>query len=302
MTETQIYFDNASATPVDRRVLEDMLPYFSIHFGNPSSLHDFGDRAHGALDNAREQAASLIGADSVEIYFTSCGTESNNLALWGIARALKEKGNHIISSSIEHQSIINPLKEMKKEGWEITQVGVDTEGFVDPDDIKKAVKESTVLISVMHANNEVGTIQRIEEISEISREKGIVFHSDGVATAGSIPVDVEKLGVDLYSFSSQQMYGPKGAAALYLKKGTRIKPMLLGGIQESGRRGGTENIPAIVGFGRACELAKEELEKNMAYVTGLRDDAYKWNNKKYQESQIKRASHKKDTGKRPYKF
>jgi cysteine desulfurase len=271
MAGSNIYFDNASATPVDKRVLEDMLPYFSIHFGNPSSLHDFGDKAHGALDNAREQAASLINADSDEIYFTSCGTESNNMALWGIARTLEKKGKHIISSSIEHQSIINPLKEMKKQGWEVTRIGVDSDGFVDPGDIRKAIREDTVLISVMHANNEVGTIQKVKEIAGIAGEKNIEFHSDGVATAGIIPVDVKDLGIDLYSFSAQQMYGPKGAAALYVKKGTRIKPLILGGIQEKGRRGGTENIPAIIGFGRACELAKQELEKNREHISGLRD-------------------------------
>jgi len=272
MTDSNIYFDNASATPVDKRVLEDMLPYFSIHFGNPSSLHDFGDRAHGALDNAREQAAKLINAESDEIYFTSCGTESNNMALWGIARSLEGKGKHIISSSIEHQSIINPLKEMKKQGWDITHIGVDSDGFVDPDEISKAMRKDTVLISVMHANNEVGTIQRIKEISAITREKDIAFHSDGVATAGIIPADVKDLGVSLYSFSAQQMYGPKGAAALYVKKGTRIKPLILGGIQEKGRRGGTENIPAIIGFGRACELARQDLEKNREYISSLRDN------------------------------
>ena len=272
MAKPKIYFDNASTTAVDERVLKEMIPYFSTHFGNPSSLHDFGDSAHGALDNSRNQVASLIGAEDEEIYFTSCGTESNNLALWGIARSLKDKGRHIISSTIEHQSIINPLKEMKREGWEITQVGVDNNGFVDPDEIKNAIKNDTVLISIMHANNEVGTIQMIGEISKIARGKKIIFHSDGIATAGIIPVDVKKLGVDLYSFSAQQMYGPKGAAALYLKKGVRIKPILLGGIQERGRRAGTENMPAIVGFGRACELAKVELENNMEYITGLRDD------------------------------
>ena len=271
MADSNIYFDNASATPVDKRVLEDMLPYFSIHFGNPSSLHDYGDKAHGALDNAREQAAKLINAESEEIYFTSCGTESNNMALWGIARSLEGKGKHIISSSIEHQSIINPLKEMKKQGWDITHIGVDSDGFVDPDDIRKAIRKDTVLISVMHANNEVGTIQRIKEIAAIANEKDIALHSDGVAAAGIIPADVKDLGVSLYSFSAQQMYGPKGAAALYVKKGTRIKPLVLGGIQEKGRRGGTENIPAIIGFGRACELARQELEKNREYISGLRD-------------------------------
>ncbi len=257
---------------MDKRVLEDMLPYFSEHFGNPSSLHDYGDRAHSALDNARSQAAALIGADEDEIYFTSCSTESNNFALWGIARALKRKGMHIVSSVIEHPSIINPLKEMKKEGWDITQIGVDSYGSVDPDDIKKAIKKDTVLISVMHANNEVGTIQMVKEISKIAGENDIIFHSDGAAAAGIIPVDIKKLGVNAYSFSSQQMYGPKGAAALYLRKGTRIKPLLLGGTQERGRRAGTENIPAIVGFGRACKLAKDELDKNLKYITGLRDE------------------------------
>lgn len=271
MAGLKIFFDNASTTRVDPEVLEDMLPYFSQHYGNPSSLHDFGDTAHDALDNARSQVAALIGAGEEEIYFTSCGTESNNLALWGLGRAAKGKGKHIISSVIEHQSIINPLKDMKKEGWEITRIGVDSEGMVDPDEIQKAINDDTVLISIMHANNEVGTIQRIRKISDIARQKEILFHSDGVATAGIIPVDVNELGVDAYSFSAQQLYGPKGAAALYLRKGIRIKPLLLGGIQERGRRAGTENIPAIVGFGKACEIAKDGMGKNMAHITDIRD-------------------------------
>ena len=271
MADLKIFFDNASTTRVDPGVLEDMLPYFSQHYGNPSSLHDFGDTAHGALDNARSQVAALISASEEEIYFTSCGTESNNLALWGLGKAAKGKGRHIISSVIEHQSIINPLKDMKKEGWEITQIGVDSEGTVDPDQVRKAINDDTVLISIMHANNEVGTIQRIKEISDIARQKEILFHSDGVSTAGIIPVDVSELGVDAYSFSAQQMYGPKGAAALYLRKGVRIKPLLLGGAQERGRRAGTENIPAIVGFGKACEIAKDGMEKNMVHISDIRD-------------------------------
>ena len=271
MADTKIFFDNASTTKVDPRVLEDMIPYFSQHYGNPSSLHDFGDAAHGALDNARNQVASLINADDEEIYFTSCGTESNNLALWGLTRASKKKSGNIITSVIEHQSIINPLKDIRKEGWEITHIGVDSNGSVNPDLIKKAITDDTVLISIMHANNEVGTIQNINEISEIAKQNEILFHSDGVATAGIIPVDIGELGVDAYSFSSQQMYGPKGAAALYLKKGVRLKPSLLGGIQERGRRAGTENIPAIVGFGRACEIAKDELDKNAKHVSSIRD-------------------------------
>ncbi len=271
MSGTKIFFDNASTTKVDPRVLKDMLPYFSEHYGNPSSLHDFGDAAHGALDNARSQVASLIGANDEEIYFTSCGTESNNLALWGLVRSSKKENGHIITSAIEHHSIINPLKDIKKEGWDITHIGVDNNGLVDPDKIRQAITGSTVLISIMHANNEVGTIQNLKEISGIAKKNEILFHSDGIATAGVIPVDIGELGVDTYSFSSQQMYGPKGAAALYLKKGVRLKPMLQGGIQERGRRAGTENIPAIVGFGRACEIAKNELGKNAKHISSVRD-------------------------------
>ena len=272
MTEEKIFFDNASTTRVDDRVFEYMEPYFKKNYGNPSSLHDFGGPPKEALDKARQQAASLIGAKAEEIYFTSCGTESNNFALWGLAKANKNNRNHIISSKVEHFSIINPLKEFEKEGWKVTLVPVDKDGFVNPEDIKKEINKDTVLISIIHANNEVGTIQKIKEISDIAKEKNILFHSDGAAAAGIIPVDVNKLGVDSYTFTSQQMYGPKGAAALYVRKGVRIKPLLLGGIQESGRRAGTENIPAIAGFGKACEIAGEEMDKNIKYISRLRDN------------------------------
>ncbi|MFZ3385641.1 MAG: IscS subfamily cysteine desulfurase [Candidatus Hydromicrobium sp.] len=275
MSKEKIFFDNASTTRVDDRVFEEMKPYFKKKYGNPSSLHDFGDMVRKALDKAREQAASLIGANEEEIYFTSCGTESNNFALWGLARAYKDRGNHIISSSIEHLSIINPLKEFEKEGWKVSLVPVDEYGSVNPEDVRKEITRDTVLVSIMHANNEVGTIQRIKEISNITKENNILFHSDGAAAAGIIPVDVSKLGVDSYSFTSQQMYGPKGAAALYVKKGVRIKPLLLGGIQESGRRAGTENVPAIAGFGKACEIAKNEMDKNIKYISELRDNMIK---------------------------
>jgi cysteine desulfurase len=275
MAKEKIFFDNASTTRVDDRVFEEMKPYFKKKYGNPSSLHDFGDMVRKALDKAREQAASLIGANEEEIYFTSCGTESNNFALWGLARAYKDRGNHIISSSIEHLSIINPLKEFEKEGWKVSLVPVDEYGSVNPEDVRKEIRKDTVLVSIMHANNEVGTIQRIKEISNITKENNILFHSDGAAAAGIIPVDVSKLGVDSYSFTSQQMYGPKGAAALYVKKGVRIKPLLLGGIQESGRRAGTENVPAIAGFGKACEIAKNEMDKNIKYISELRDNMIK---------------------------
>lgn len=275
MSKEKIFFDNASTTRVDDRVFEYMKPYFKKNYGNPSSLHDFGDMVRKALDKAREQAASLIGANEEEIYFTSCGTESNNFALWGLARAYKNRGNHIITSSIEHLSIINPLKEFEKESWKVSMLPVDKYGLVNPEDIRKEIRKDTVLVSVMHANNEVGTIQRIKEISNIAKENNILFHSDGAATAGIIPVDVNELGVDAYSFTSQQMYGPKGAAALYVKKGVRIKPLLLGGIQERGRRAGTENVPAIAGFGKACEIAKNEMDKNINYISELRDNMIK---------------------------
>ncbi|MBL7060949.1 MAG: aminotransferase class V-fold PLP-dependent enzyme [Actinobacteria bacterium] len=275
MSKEKIFFDNASTTRVDDRVFEEMKPYFKKKYGNPSSLHDFGDMVRKALGKARAQAASLIGANKEEIYFTSCGTESNNFALWGLARAYKDRGTHIISSSIEHLSIINPLKEFEKEGWKVSLVPADEYGSVNPEDVRKKITRDTALVSIMHANNEVGTIQRIKEISNITKENNILFHSDGAAAAGIIPVDVNKLGVDSYSFTSQQIYGPKGAAALYVKKGIRIKPLLLGGIQESGRRAGTENVPAIAGFGKACEIAENEMDKNNKYISGLRDNLIK---------------------------
>ena len=269
--DIKIYFDNASTTKVDDRVYKEMLPYFNKFFGNPSSMHSFGEDASPAVEAARKSCAELTGAQADEIYFTSCGTESNNMALWGIARAYREKGNHIITSAIEHYSILNPLKEMQKEGFEVTVLPVGKSGFVNPEDVKKALKSTTVLISIMHANNEIGTIQNIKEISKIAKESGALMHSDGMATAGIIPVDVNDLGLDSFSFSAQQMYGPKGGAALYLKKGVKIRPILLGGTQERGRRAGTENVPAIVGFGKACAIADKEMDNNYKYVKSLRD-------------------------------
>jgi cysteine desulfurase len=266
-----IFLDNASTTRVDDRVYNEMLPFFNNYYGNPSSIHSFAEVPADRLEKSRENCAGLVGSGADEIYFTSCGTESNNMALWGIARAYREKGNHIIISAIEHYSILNPLKEMQKEGWEVTILPVDTFGSVDPNDIKKAIKKNTVLVSIMHANNEIGTIQDIREISGITKEAGIFLHSDGMATAGIIPVDVKSLGIDSYSFSSHQMYGPKGAAALYLKKGVKIRPLLLGGTQERGRRAGTENIPSIIGFGEACRIAKEEINSNTVQIQNLRD-------------------------------
>ena len=270
-----IYLDNASSTKTDDRVIDEMLPYIKDFYGNPSSVHQAGADAREGLEKARTQVASLIDSNPEEIYFTSCGSESNNFALNGIMEANQNKGNHIITSSIEHLSILNPLKELKKKGFEITIASVNNEGFVSPDDIKKAIRPDTVLISIMHANNEIGTIQKIKEISEIARNAEIIMHSDGVATAGIIPTSVNELGFDAFSFTSQQMYGPKGAAALYVRKGVRIKPLILGGVQERGRRAGTENIPAIAGFGKACEISKLEMKENSIVLIKLRNKLIK---------------------------
>lgn len=271
-SKKRIFFDNASTTRIDDQVFEEMESYFRENYGNPSSLHDFGELAKSAVESARKKVANLVGASAEEIYFTSCGTESNNLALWGLARALKGKGNHIISSVIEHYSVLNPLKEMKKNGWNISLVPVDKCGLINTKDIENEITDSTILISIMHANNEIGTIQKLKEISLIAKKNNIIFHSDGVATAGIIPVNVRELGIDAYSFSAQQLHGPKGVAALFIKKGTRIKPIFLGGTQEKGRRAGTENVPGIVGFGKACELAKIKMEDNIKYISKLRDN------------------------------
>ncbi|MBA7648993.1 Cysteine desulfurase IscS [subsurface metagenome] len=271
-SKKRIFFDNASTTRIDDQVFKEMGSYFRENYGNPSSLHDFGELAKSAVESARKKVANLVGASAEEIYFTSCGTESNNLALWGLARALKGKGNHIISSVIEHHSVLNPLKEMKKNGWNISLVPVDKCGLINTKDIENEITDSTILISIMHANNEIGTIQKLKEISLIAKKNNIIFHSDGVATAGIIPVNVRELGIDAYSFSAQQLHGPKGVAALFIKKGTRIKPIFLGGTQEKGRRAGTENVPGIVGFGKACELAKIKMEDNIKYISKLRDN------------------------------
>jgi len=270
--KNMIFFDNASTTKIDERVYAEMQPFFTEYYANPSSFHDSGQFVNDKLEQSRVKVASLIAASEDEIYFTSCGTESNNFALWGIARAYKNKGNHIITSAIEHYSILNPLKEMEREGYKVTIVPVDRYGLVNPQDVKKAITNKTVLASIMHANNEIGTIQNLKEISNILKEAEIIFHSDGIAAAGIIPVNVEDIGVDSYSFSAQQMYGPKGTAALYLKKGIKIRPLLLGGVQEKGRRAGTENVPAIIGFGKAAEIAKFELEKKLKYISDLRDN------------------------------
>jgi cysteine desulfurase len=268
--ENKVYLDHAATTPVRSEVVEAMMPYLTTLFGNPSSLHDYGQSAKQAIDEARAKVADLIGANADEIYFTSCGTESNNFALKGAAAAGRKKGNHIVTSSIEHHSVLHSAKSLEKQGFEVTYVPVDRNGLVDPAAVSEAIRPDTILVSIMHANNEIGTIEPIADIAKITKEKSVPLHTDAVMTAGTIPVDVNELGVDLLSLAANEFYGPKGVAALYVKKGTRILPYLDGGIQENGRRAGTENVPGIVGLGVAAELAKAEIPARVAKVTGLR--------------------------------
>ncbi len=267
----KVYLDHAAATPVHPKVLEAMLPYFSVKFGNPSNLHDVGREAKDAVDEARAKTAALIHAKPEEIYFTASGSESNNFALKGLAQANSQKGKHIIVSQIEHFSVLHPAKTLEKSGFTVTALPTDKTGLVDPADLAKAITKDTILVSVMHSNNEIGTIQQIEEIAKITKEKGVLFHTDAVASVGWVPIDVVKLGVDALSLSGHQFYGPKGAAALFVRKGVRIKPQIEGGVQEEGRRAGTENVPALVGLGAAAELAAAEIPNRMSYVAGLRD-------------------------------
>lgn len=267
----KVYLDNHSTTRMDERVLAAMLPYLKEDYGNAQSMHSLGAKSKDALERARQQVADLISAESQEIYFTSCGSEANNLAIKGIAGANKQKGKHIIISSIEHFSIFYSARRLGQTGFEITYLPVDKHGLISIDDLKNSIRNDTILVSIQHANPEIGTIQPIEELSKIVHEKGILFHTDAVCTAGTIPVDINKFGVDLLTFSGSQVYGPKGVAALYIKKGIRIVPQIDGGIQEGGRRAGTENIPAIAGFGKACEIAKNEQEENYKKMISLRD-------------------------------
>lgn len=267
----KVYLDNAAATPLLPEVREAMMPYLTEVFGNPSSLHDWGDAARQAIDTARSQVAGLIGASPEEIIFTGSGTESNNFAIKGLALAQQSKGKHVVVSGIEHFSVLHSARTLEKWGFEMTEVPVDKYGLVNPEDLKESIRKDTVLISVMHANGEVGTIEPIKEIAKIARENKVVFHTDAIATAGTIPVDVKELGVDALSLAGNQFYGPKGVGALWVRRGVRIMPLLDGGIQEGGRRAGTENVPAIVGLGKAAELAKRDMGARMQRLTQLRD-------------------------------
>ena len=266
-----IYLDYAASTPTDARVVQAMLPYFSEVYGNPSSLHAFGQAAKYSIEEARQKVASFIGAAPEEIIFTGSGTESNNAALKGIAYARRDKGNHIITSRIEHHAILEPCHFLEKQGFEITYVSVDSSGLVDPGDVKKAITDKTILVSIMHANNEIGAIQPIGEIGKIAREKGVYFHTDAVQTFGHLLLNVNEFNVDVLSASGHKLYAPKGVGIIYVRKGVRMHPFMHGGDQESRRRASTHNVPGIVGFGKAVELAKEEMGKEREQLTALRD-------------------------------
>lgn len=266
-----IYLDNSATTPLNEEVLKEMEPYFCEYFGNPSTLYSLGQKSKEALEKARKRVADAINAKPEEIIFTSGGSESDNLAIKGIAFKNQDKGKHIITSEIEHPAVKETLVFLESIGFEVTYLPVYGDGIIKIEDLKKAIRDDTILITVMHANNEIGTIQPIAEIGKIAKEKGIIFHTDAVQTFGKIPVDVEELCVDLLSISSHKIYGPKGVGALYIRKNTRLVPQIHGGGQERGLRSGTENIPGIVGFGKAAEMAGENQKKDYDYLIQIRD-------------------------------
>ncbi|MDR1530787.1 MAG: cysteine desulfurase NifS [Clostridiales bacterium] len=268
---SEIYFDNAATTRVRPEVAEAMRPYLDEMYGNPSSIHKRGREAKSAVETAREQVAALIGADPKEIYFTSGGTEADNWAIFGAVRANAGKGRHIITSAIEHHAVLNTVEYLVSEGLSATYLPVDKYGLVNCQAVEEAIRPDTVLISIMFANNEVGVIEPTEEIGRLARSRGVLFHTDAVQAVGALPINVRELGPDMLSISGHKIYGPKGIGALYIRKGTRVKPLLFGGVHEMKRRAGTENVPGIVGFGRACELAREELAESAEKTRRLRD-------------------------------
>jgi len=271
----RIYLDHAATTPTRPEVVKVMLPFFTDAFGNPSSIYSYGQEAKGAVEEARTKTAELIGARSEEIVFTSGGTEADNFALKGVAYANEHKGNHIITTSIEHHAVMEVCKFLGRRGFTITYLPVDEYGLVDPQDVKKAMTDKTILISIIHANNEVGTIEPISEIGKIAKEAEVYFHTDAVQTVGHIPVNVDRLKADLLSISAHKLYGPKGVGALYIRKGTKLVSLMQGGEQEKRRRAGTENVPGIVGLGKAVELAGQEMDKEIERLAGLRDKLIK---------------------------
>jgi len=267
----RIYLDYAATTPTHPEVVKAMLPYFTEVFGNPSSIYAGGQEAKGAIEEARANVADLIGAQDEEIVFTSGGTEADNFAIKGVAYANENKGNHIITTTIEHHAVLETCHFLETKGFKVTYLSVDEYGMVDPEDVRKAITNQTILISVMQANNEIGTLEPLAQIGKIAREAGVYLHTDAVQTVGHIPISVDELGVDLLSMSAHKLYGPKGVGALYIRKGTKLLPFMHGGEQERGRRASTENVPGIVGLGKAAEIAKQEMNKEAERLTYLRD-------------------------------
>jgi cysteine desulfurase len=267
----KIYFDHSATTPVLPEAVEAMAEFFTNNYGNPSSIYETGRSARAALEEARKSVAAVLGADPKEIVFTAGGSESDNMAVLGVADAKAKRGNHIVASAVEHPAIMEPLKHLEKHGFEVTYVPVDSEGMIDPADVAAALNDRTILVSIMLANNVVGTIQPVRETAALVRERGIAFHTDAVQAVGNIPIDVNDLGVDLLSISGHKFHGPKGVGVLYIRKGTRINPIIHGGGQERGKRSGTENVPGIVGLAKALEIVENEREEKVVRLTALRE-------------------------------
>lgn len=266
-----VYLDYSATTPVKEEVLKEMIPYFTEKFGNPSSLYDKGLEAKAAVDHAREQLAALINAYPKEIYFTAGGTEADNWSLMGVADKLKDKGNHIITTKIEHHAILHSCEFLEKHGYEVTYLGIDKNGRISLEELENAITDKTILISVMMVNNEIGTVQPIKEIGKIAKAHKIIFHTDAVQALGNVPIDVKDMGIDLMSMSSHKIYGPKGEGALFMRKGLRISNYIHGGAQENSKRAGTENLTGIVGFGKAAELARVNFDKHVQHCSELRN-------------------------------
>lgn len=271
--EKIVYFDNSATTPISEKVLEAMMPYLTSSYGNASSIYSLGRESRKAIDKARDQVAKALNCDSKEIYFTNSGTESDNWAIKGVAYANKDKGKHIITSSIEHHAVLHTCKHLEKQGFEVTYLPVNKNGLVEIKDLLEAIRPDTILISIMYANNEIGTVQPIEEIGEIAKEKNIYFHTDAVQAIGNIDIDLQKLNIDLLSLSGHKFNGPKGIGALYIKNGTKVENLLHGGSQEKGKRPSTENVAGIVGLGKAIELATKDIAKKEKYLKNLREYA-----------------------------
>lgn len=267
----QVYLDYSATTPVKKEVLDTMLPYFTEVYGNPSSLYSVSAPSKEAIAAARVQVASLINADSKEVFFTSGGTEADNWAIMGVADALKNKGNHIITTKIEHHAVLHTCEYLEKHGYEVTYLDVDAEGRVNPADLENAITDKTILVSVMFVNNEIGTIQPIRELAAVAKAHNVLFHTDAVQALGNVAIDVKEMGIDLMSMSGHKIYGPKGIGALYIRRGVRISNHMHGGAQETRKRAGTENLPGIVGFGKAAELAEQNLEKHISHCSQLRN-------------------------------